>query len=435
MHNTFIIARREYLERVRSRSFVIMTLFIPLLMFGVTVVPTMLANRGSNEVKHMVVVTADRDTAEMIRSRIEVKRDQEKSGKKPEVKVGAKREFQPTTFTVDVSTDTSDAQRAALTQKVKEKQLDGFLWATPDAIAARKLTFVTNDTSSFIENGELSQTVSDALRRHALKVKGLKEDDIDAALLPVDVDAQSPLGKDAANPQVMVIATLGMVMVMYVTVLLYGVNVMRSILEEKTSRIMEVMLSIASAKDMMAGKILGVGAVGLTQVGIWAATAGILSAGTLMASAQLLKGVVSVPLLVFFAVYFLLGYVLYSTLCAAVGSMVNSEQEAQQLQFLIMMPMFLSIIVSMQVFQHPNSQLAFWGSIFPFTAPLVMFTRIAMQTSSLRDIAWQIALSIGLMLATIYGMILLCGRIYRVGILMYGKKPTLPEIMKWIKYA
>jgi ABC-2 type transport system permease protein len=431
MHNTFIIARREYLERVRSRSFVIMTFFIPLLMFGVTVVPTMLMTRGSKESKHMVVVAADRDTAEMIRSRIELKRDEEKSGKKPEVKVGKRRDFQPASFTVDVSTDTSDAERTGLTQKVKDKQLDGFLWATPDAIAARKLTFVTNDTSSFIENGELSQTVTDALRRHALKVKGLNEDDIEAALLPVDVDAQSPLGKDAANPQTMFFATFGMVMVLYMTVLLYGINVMRSILEEKTSRIMEVMLSTASAKEMMAGKILGVGAVGLTQVAIWAATAGILSAGTLVATAGLLKGVVSVKLLVFFAVYFLLGYVLYSTLCAAVGSMVNSEQEAQQLQFLIMMPMILSIVVIMQVFQHPNSQIAFWGSIFPFTAPLVMFTRIAMQQPP----AWQIALSIGLMLATIYGMILLCGRIYRVGILMYGKKPTLPEIMKWIKYA
>jgi ABC-2 type transport system permease protein len=97
--------------------------------------------------------------------------------------------------------------------------------------------------------------------------------------------------------------------------------------------------------------------------------------------------------------------------------------------------MILSIIMIMQIFQHPNSQLALWGSLFPFTAPLVMFTRIAMQPGSLWDIGWQIALSIGLMLATIYGMIWLCGRIYRVGILMYGKKPNLPEIMKWIKYA
>src|SRR5882724_1022272 len=411
MHNTFIIAKREYLERVRSRSFVIMTLFIPLLMFGVTVVPTMLANRGTDETKHMVVVAADRDTAEMIRSRIEQRQDQEKSGDKADSKAKSKKGLPPTHFTVEVST------------------------ATPDAIKSRKLDFVTRDVSSFIENGVLGQTVSDALRRSALKSKGLKEDEIDTALQSVDVEPRSPMGKDAPNPQVMFFATLGMVMVLYMTVLLYGVNVMRSILEEKTSRIMEVMLSTASAKELMAGKILGVGAVGLTQVAIWVATALIFSAGPIAAGADLLKGVLSLNLLMFFAIYFLLGYVLYSTLCAAVGSMVNSEQEAQQLQFVIMMPMILSVVVIMQVFQHPNSPLAFWGSLFPFTAPLVMFTRIAMQQGPMREIAWQIALSIGLMLATIYGMIWLCGRIYRVGILMYGKKPTLPEIMKWIKYA
>jgi len=430
MRNTFIIAKREYLERVRSRSFVIMTLFIPALMFGVTVVPTMLANRGSNESKRMVVVASDRDTAEMIRSRIEQKQDQADPGKK-DINLGQKRGLPPAHFTVEVSTDITDAQRAALTEKVKDKTLDGFLWATPDAIKARKLDFVTRDVSSFIENGVLGQTVRDALRRSALKSKGLKEDEIDNALQSVDVEPQSPLGKDAPNPQVMFFATLGMVMVLYVTVLLYGVNVMRSILEEKTSRIMEVMLSTASAKELMAGKILGVGAVGLTQVAIWAGTALVFSAGPLAAGAALLKGVLSIKLLIFFALYFLLGYVLYSTLCAAVGSMVNSEQEAQQLQFLIMMPMILSVIMIMQIFQHPNSPLAFWGSLFPFTAPLVMFTRIAMQEPQM----WQIGLSIVLMVATIYGMIWLCGRIYRVGILMYGKKPTLPEIVKWIKYA
>ena len=433
MHNTLIIAKREYLERVRSRSFVIMTFFIPLLMFGVTVVPTLLMNKGSNETKHMVVVAADRDTAEMIRSRIE--QGQEKSNDKTNSAVKAKKGLPPTHFTVDVSTDTADSARAALTKKVKDKELDGFLWATPEAIQARKLDFVTRDTSSFIENGLLGQSVTDALRRSALKNKGLNEEDIENALQSVDVEPQSPMGKDAPNPQILFFATLGMVMVLYMTVLLYGINVMRSILEEKTSRIMEVMLSTASAKQMMAGKILGVGAVGLTQVAIWMSTALVFSAGTLVAAAAQIKGVFSIKLLVFFAIYFLLGYILYSTLCAAVGSMVNSEQEAQQLQFLIMMPMILSIIMIMQIFQHPNSQLAFWGSLFPFTAPLVMFTRIAMQTGSLWDIGWQIAVSIGLMLATIYGMVWLCGRIYRVGILMYGKKPNLPEIMKWIKYA
>ncbi len=427
MHNIFVIAKREYLERVRSRSFVIMTFFIPLLMFGVSVVPTMLANRGSNETKSMVVVAQDRDTGDMIRRSIEEQQEQSKS----ENNVGKKRGLPPTHFTVEVSTNTSQAERDALTEKVKQKQLDGFLWATPDAIAARKLDFVTRDVSSFIDNGVLGQTISDAVVHQALKSKGLKEEDIDAALQPVKVQPQSPLGKGAPDPQVMFLATLGLVMVMYMTVLLYGINVMRSILEEKTSRIMEVMLSTATAKEMMAGKILGVGAVGLTQVGIWAVAAGIYFAGILVAAAGSIKGAFSPMLLVFFVVFFLLGYVLYSTLCAAVGSMVNSEQEAQQMQFLVMMPMILSVIFIVNIFQHPSSPIAVFGSLFPFTAPLVMFSRIAMQQPPM----WQIALSIAIMLATIYAMVWLCGRIYRVGILMYGKKPNLPEIMKWIKYA
>lgn len=430
MHNIFIIAKREYLERVRTRSFVIMTFLIPALMIGVSVVPTMLANRGSNETKHMVVVAGDRDTAEQIRSRIE--QDEDKAAEKKS-KTGTKRSQQPEHYTVEVSTTATQAERAALTEKVKSKQLDAFLWATPQAIADKKLDFVTFDVSNLIDNEVLGQIVSDALRRQALKNKGLKDDDIDAALEPVSVQALSPLGKGAPDPKIMFLGTLGFVMVMYMTVLLYGINVMRSILEEKTSRIMEVMLSTASARDMMAGKILGVGAVGLTQVGIWVAVASAMSAGTIIAAASQIKGLINPTLLIYFGVYFLLGYVLYSTLCAAVGSMVNSEQEAQQMQFLVMMPMILAVIFIANIFQHPNSPIALFGSLFPFTSPLVMFSRISMQQGQVPW--WQIALSIALMVATIYGMVWLCGRIYRVGILMYGKKPNLPEIMKWIKYA
>jgi len=431
MHNIFLIAKREYLERVRTRSFVIMTFFIPALMLGLTVVPTMLMQRGTRETKHMVVVAADRDTAEMIRSRIEQEQGQPN---KTEDQWSNKRGLPSTHFTVEVSTNATPAEREALTQKVNQKQLDGFLWATPDAIAARKLDFVTRDTSSFIENGVLGETVSDALRRHALKSKGLKEDDIEAALKPVDVETVSPLGKNAPNPQAIFVATLGIVMVMYVTVLLYGVAVMRSILEEKTSRIMEVMLSTASSKEMMAGKILGVGAVGLTQVGIWTAALAGFAGYAVVTSGFIksLKAAMNPMLLIYFVLFFLLGYVLYSTLCAAVGSMVNSEQEAQQMQFLVMMPMILAVIFITNIFTHPNSPIAVFGSLFPFTAPLVMFSRIAMQPETP---PWQIGLSIALMVATIYAMVWLCARIYRVGILMYGKKPNLPEILKWIKYA
>lgn len=435
MRNILLIAKREYLERVRSRSFVIMTFLIPGLMFGVSVLPTLMANRGGNETKSIVIVAQDRETAESIRSGIEQEQqdqqDQKKTAGQTDDKLSRKNPILPSNYAVVVSVDTTPAGREALTERVKQKQLDGFLWATPDAIAARKIDFVTRDLSNVLDNGLLGKTISDSLVRVALKNKGLKDDDINAALEPVKVEAQNAMGKGAPDPQIMVLSTLVFVMIMYMTVLLYGINVMRSILEEKTSRIMEVMLSTATAKEMMAGKILGVGAVGLTQVGIWAVAAGIYMAGTVIAVASAIKGAINPMLLVYFTIFFLLGYVLYSTLCAAVGSMVNSEQEAQQMQFLVMMPLILAIIFIINIFQHPNSSIAVFGSLFPFTAPLVMFSRIAMQMPPW----WQIATSIALMIATIYGMIWLCGRIYRVGILMYGKKPTLPEILKWIKYA
>src|ERR1041385_8030634 len=432
MHNIFLIARREYLERVRTRSFVVMTFFIPALMVGLTVVPTMLMQRGSKEPKEMGGAGPDRDTAEMIRSRIEQEQDQTAS--QSEEEPGSKRGLPPTHFTVEVSTNATPAEREALTQKVNQKQLDGFLWATPDAIAAKKLDFVTNDTSSFIENGALGDTVADALLRHELKTKGLQEKDIEGVLERVKVEPLSPKGKNAPDPQKMVIPTLVFVMIMYMTVLLYGINVMRSILEEKTSRIMEVMLATATSREMMAGKILGVGAVGLTQVGIWAVAAAGVAGYAVAASGmmKMFKVAMNPMLLIYFVVFFLLGYVLYSTLCAAVGSMVNSEQEAQQMQFLVMMPMILAVIFITNIFTHPNSGIAVFGSMFPFTAPLVMFSRIAIQPETP---PWQIGLSIALMVVTIYGMVWLCGRIYRVGILMYGKKPNLPEILKWIKYA
>jgi ABC-2 type transport system permease protein len=184
----------------------------------------------------------------------------------------------------------------------------------------------------------------------------------------------------------------------------------------------------------MAGKIVGGGAVGLTQVGIWAGVSAIFSSSYLIAGADMLKGLMSIKVLVFFAIFFLLGYALYATLCAAIGSMVNSEQEAQQLQFLVAAPLIVSVVIMINVIQNPASQIAVWASVFPFTAPLIMFVRIAVLGAQ-GPPEWQIALSVALLVATTYGLVVLCGRIYRVGILMYGKKPTLPEILKWIKYA
>jgi ABC-2 type transport system permease protein len=429
MRNVWLIARREYLERVRTRSFIVMTILLPALMLGVTVVPTLLMNKMSSETKHLMVVAPESSTAELIRQQLlKLPEEQKKQAAETE---GMQRRNprQAANLVVDIGTDTSDAARTALTDKVRQKELDGVIFATKDGLATKKITFITRDISSIVGNEEIRGSINQALRRELLKNKGFTDPEIENAMQPVQLEAQNPSGR--GNPLGVFFTVFSMVMILYVTVLLYGINVMRAILEEKTSRIMEVMLSIAQAKEMMAGKILGVGAVGLTQIGIWVAVALLASSPGLIAGADMLKGILSVKLLAYFAVFFLLGYTLYSTLCAAVGSMVNSEQEAQQLQFVVMMPMIISVIIAVNIIQSPGSTAAVWGSLFPLTAPLIMFLRIALESPP----TWQIGLSIGLMIATTYGLILLCARIYRVGILMYGKKPTLPQIMKWVRYT
>jgi ABC-2 type transport system permease protein len=214
---------------------------------------------------------------------------------------------------------------------------------------------------------------------------------------------------------------------MYMVVLLYGMNVARSIIEEKTSRVFEVLLSTIRPDELLAGKILGVGAVGLAQVGIWMAAAGFYAA-----RAGMTTGItISVPQIVFFIVYFLLGYTLYSAVAAALGAMVNSEQELQQLNMFLMLPLFFSMGMLAVIINSPNSTFSRIASQIPFCAPLLMNFRISIS----RPESWEIALSIALIVITAAAVLWVSSRIYRVGILMYGKKPNLPEIMRWLRYS
>lgn len=436
MHNIFLIARREYLERVRSKAFLIMTILVPVLMIGLTVGPSMLMFKLMNEgSKHFVVVASRRSVGDAIQYQLSdaQERESKKAAAAKEKSLRRGEAVPPSHATIDVDTNASASEIAALTEKVRNKELDGVIVATDDAVSAHKLTYITRDVSSFIQTSILEQGVGEALRRETLKAKGLSEPEIDNVFEHTELETQNAVqgGPAAGNPQVMFFGSFTMVMILYMSLLLYGINVMRSVLEEKTSRIMEVMLSVAQPKEMMAGKILGVGSVGLTQLAIWTGTASALAAGGLGVSGVPITQILAPTLLIAFIAFFLLGYALYSTLYAAIGAMVNSEQEAQQIQFLVLIPIIAAIAIAFPVLQNPNSQVAIWASMIPFTAPIIMFIRIAVQPPPW----WQIALSIVLTLATIYGLIALCGRIYRIGILMYGKKPTLPEIMKWIKYA
>jgi ABC-2 type transport system permease protein len=200
--------------------------------------------------------------------------------------------------------------------------------------------------------------------------------------------------------------------------------------------VVEVLLGSVTPMQLMAGKIIGVGAVGLTQIGIWAAAGTILGTGGVAMARQVLgdslkDAHISTAAMVLFPVFFLLGYATYACLYAAIGAMCNSDEEAQQLQFPVTLPLILCMICAMAIIRDPNTPLAFWLSMFPLTSPIIMYVRISVSSPPI----WQIAASIAISLASLYGLVWLTSRIYRVGILMYGKRPTLPEILKWVRYA
>jgi ABC-2 type transport system permease protein len=295
------------------------------------------------------------------------------------------------------------------------------------------VVYSAKDVTDFAEDMELRNAVHSAVVKRQLAEKGMSDAQVDALIKPIDFDSvRIEKGKEGASGAAVFLVSFTMAMLLYVNMLVYGFAVMRSIIEEKSSRVLEVLLSSLTAKHLLAGKIIGVGAVGLTQFLIWLVIAGAFAVLGLTASHSVLSNVhIPVMGLIAFGVFFILGYFLYSTMYAALGAMVNSDQEAQQVQWPAMLPTVFSIVLSTPVLQHPNSQLAFWSSMVPFFAPILMFVRIMADTPPV----WQTALSIALMLLTTWGLLGLSSRIYRVGILMYGKRPTLPELRRWLRYT
>jgi ABC-2 type transport system permease protein len=225
----------------------------------------------------------------------------------------------------------------------------------------------------------------------------------------------------------------GMAFLLTFSIVMYGMNVGRSVIQEKTSRIFEVMLSTVKASDMLAGKLIGIGAVGITQIGIWITLGAILASSALVEGwmAGAAKPQVSIVEIVLLCLYFLLGYALYSTFFAGLAATCDTEQELQQYAPLAAVPVWLSFGLFVYILSNPNSIWSVLVSMFPPTAPITMAFRFTAQFPP----AWQIALSLGLMALSVYIVLWLSSRIYRVGILMYGKRATLPEMLRWLRYS
>ena len=410
LNNVFLIARREYLERVRAKSFLIMTVLIPALM-GAIIFGMGMMTRSMGSGQHIAVIT---DNPQFGRD-LQTEFADSRSAAKP---------------VVDVYSPADPGVRARLDGELKSKEskLDGYLVMGPSVGTGERPSFewVPKVQSDVITRSRVADAARTALTREQLSKSGMSTGQVDALLKPVELASAN--GKDDHGGAA-VASAYGMYFLMYFVILFYGMNVARSIIEEKTSRVFEVLLATIRPSEMLAGKVIGVGAVGLTQVGIWIALAvGALKFGTI---GQGLNVLPSPGQTVLFVVFFLLGYLLYSSVAAALGAMTNSEQELQQMQIFLMLPLIVSSLVIWIVITNPDGAISKAFSFFPFTTPLIMYSRVIVGHPG----ALQIAGAIAEMVVTIAIVLWLASRIYRVGILMYGKKPNLPEIMRWLRYS
>jgi ABC-2 type transport system permease protein len=420
VHNVWLIARREYIERIRTRGFLFTTVLIPIIMGGLLFSISFLGGKVSS-VSHIAVVSSDADLALDLRTELARRQPgaQSTAASRPHITVDAMGIAPDTRFILDQQLDSGD--------------LDGYLWIAPPASPDSRPTYTFTPRSSDQQSlrNTLASALNAVLMRQRLARQGLAGADLDAMLQPAaiaTIPTPHRVDREAAEISVTVLFFL-----MYMVIMLYGMNVARSIIEEKSSRIFEVLLATIRPEAMMAGKIIGVGSVGLTQVAIWI-TAGLLLGGGSMApglDGQPLHFALTSPQIVYFFVYFLLGYIFYSSIAAAFGAMSNSENELQQLNMFLVLPLVFCFGALRFVLVNPDTSLSRALALFPPFTPLLMYVRVTLGHPA----AWEVALSLALTSASICAIIWVTSRIYRVGVLMYGKRPSLPELLRWLKYS
>jgi ABC-2 type transport system permease protein len=413
-HNVWAVIRREYLQRVRSKAFIFTTIGLPIFMAAVFVVPVYFASQSQDEERRLAVV----DHTGVLYDRI-LAGGLGASGWELRLESGP-----------DIE--------ATLRRGVDEGEVGGFVVVDARTLETGDAVMYTADRPSAFDRLALRTAISRAALEHGLAQSGV---DADALLRggELRVEVLSESGSGMEDPDFLV-SYIGAFM-LYITTLMYAVAVMRATLEEKTSRIVEVIISSMKPWHLMLGKILGVGALSLTQLSIW------LLAGALIGGAGIpamlaarpdmveLAGISDIlpglGLVILFVGFFLFGFFMYAGLYACVGAMCNTDQEAQQAQAPLVVFVIAPIMLVIPVIEAPLGTMAFSLSLFPLFTPILMWARVTSASIPV----WQVALSFALMALAVVAIAWLAGRIYKTGILMTGKRPTLPELWRWVKEA
>ena len=436
MNKIGIIIAREFNERVRKKSFIITTILMPLFMLLMMAAPTLMMLFAKGDMKELLVIDQSNIVAPHLEGDDELK-------------------FNLTTMPFE--------------QAKANTEVFGVLWIGEDVVDnPSNVKLYTNSSSSMTLESNISSQIERVIERERLKrydIENLEQIMRDVKVRVTLTNYRNDLaaeGEEQEATSSIVAYALGVVLglVLYMFLLIYGSMVMTSVIEEKGSRVLDVLVSSVSPFQLMIGKILGVAAVAATQIVIWgvlvcglgatllpslvpadvmqsveAVQAGSITSAEAGLDADMLSALSFatdmgglVTMFVWLLLFLVGGFLFYSAMFAAVGSAVDSIQDASQLQTPITVPIILALILAMSVSNDPNSQLAFWGSIIPFTSPVVMMARIPFDIPT-----WQIILSIVLLYISVGAMAWFAGKIYRVGIFMHGKKPTLKELLSWIK--
>lgn len=436
------VIKREYIQRVRTKFFVVATILGPLMMAGFAVVPALMFGIKAGGPTRLAIVDQTgrmyaRVATEMDRS----DNDDEESQTDRAEPFNANSHRKPDgpgqlsrgSFAVEeVRADgrsIADVKKE-LDARVQQKELEGYVVLPADLLQNGQPEFHARNTADLFTRGHVENSISRAVRSERLVEAKIDEKLIRKMSEPVRLrsyQAGAQGGESKGESSFFLVFGIGLLI--YMSVLLYGQFVLGAVIEEKETRIAEILFSSMRSFPLMMGKLIGVSLVALTQLGIWALA--FIAISIWAAGSSFSIPHVPPIFFLYFLVFFLMGYFIYATVYAVVGSMVTTTQEGGQVALPIVLMLVAGFYFSFSIIRSPNSSLAFWASMFPFFAPITMLVRIVTETPPL----WQILLSLAIGFATAVGLIWLASRIYRVGMLMTGKKATIPEVMRWIRQS
>ena len=451
-----VVAKREYLQRVRGKGFWIATLVLPVFLAAVTILPSLLLAKAETRQK-VVVVDTTGQVADELQSVLAARAaaassasatsatpqaagsDRGSSGRGGHGSRGSRSHGKASfDLTIETPLPGQAAQREDLDRRVRAGTIDAWIGVDPAGLAANHIEYHARNVSNFVTQEVLKDSLSTAVRRVRLRQAGFDPERIGALTQPVDLDTVK-IGKEGSRAEESMAEfafAYALFMMLYMVIAIWGQQVMTGVLEEKGSRIVEVLVASVRPFDLLMGKLVGICCLGLTQIAIWFATLIALTAPGVIASIAFLPAgmhlpTVSLTLAVNFAIFFVLGFFVFATFYAAIGASFNNVQEAQQVAAFVVFFLIAPLFLMFRIVNDPDSTLAVVSSLIPPFTPLLMTLRIALQPPPL----WQLLLSYVLTLSFIWGMVWLTARIYRIGILMYGKKPTIQEIWRWVRYA